>query len=214
MIKLIQGRDRSANGRYIGQMHVIRRQIFNDRLNWDVSVLGDWEIDGFDACDPLYIVSVGEDDNVRGSLRLLPTTGPNMLADVFNCLLPKKEKIKSPVIWESSRFCVSLADGQTHRSLKSINVVTAELIAAMGEVAIYSGISQVVTVYDAFLRRIICRAGCEETLVGGPINIGGVKTYAGLFDVQRPELDAFKENWGIGDDLFESTFSPESVLAA
>ncbi len=56
---------------------------FHDRLGWQVKSLRSWEIDEFDALNPLYLISIGPNDGINGSLRLLPTTGPNMLADVF-----------------------------------------------------------------------------------------------------------------------------------
>jgi len=55
----------------------------------------------FDDLNPLYLLSVDEGGELLGCLRLLPTTGPNMLRDVFNVLIPDG-KIESPLIWESS----------------------------------------------------------------------------------------------------------------
>ncbi|MEM7300985.1 MAG: acyl-homoserine-lactone synthase [Pseudomonadota bacterium] len=215
MIKIIHAHNRKHYPHHIHQMHVLRKETFSDRMKWDVDVLGGWEIDGFDACDPLYVLSVDASDNVRGCLRLLPTTGPNMLADVFPDLLNRGQpKISHPNIWESSRFCVRLGNLRDSRSLKAFNRVTAELIAGMGEVALHSGVDQIVTVYDHLLRRIIGRAGCQETLVGGPNMIGGVKTYAGLFDINKDELEAFKNHWGIEASDIAQALSRELEIAA
>ncbi len=201
MILTVNGNDRSNNVRLIDEMHVLRKEVFHDRLHWDVKISGNREIDHFDDCNPLYILSLDDDGHVRGSLRLLPTTGPNMLRDVFSVLLPQGSVVEAPTIWESSRFSVSLSDRGSKRSLSSLNYVTAELIAAMGEVGLIAGLTNIVTVYDQFLRRIISRAGCNETLVGGPVDIGGVKTYAGMFDIDELELAKFKKNWGIEGSL-------------
>lgn len=214
MIITINGSDRSVYPNLIDQMHKIRKETFFDRLKWDVEVRGNWEIDDFDFCDPLYVLSLDENENVRGSLRLLPTTGPNMLRDVFNCLLPQNNVVESPTIWESSRFCVSLRDPCGKRSLSSLNLVTAELIAGMGEIGVLAGLTNIVTVYDHFLRRIIARAGCNETLVGGPMDIGGVKTYAGMFKIDPDELTEFKKDWDIKGNLLEPRRPHESTAAA
>lgn len=212
MIITISGNERTLHPELIGQMHILRKEVFHDRLNWEVDVEGNWEVDRFDDYDPLYILSLNDLGRVQGSLRLLPTTGPNMLRDVFHCLLPAGEFIESPTIWESSRFCVSLKDQHGNRSLSNLNTVTAELIAAMGEVGIIAGLSNIVTVYDHFLRRIISRAGCDETLVGGPQDIGGVKTYAGMFQVDELDLETFKNNWGIEGNLVHCRTAPENVV--
>src|SRR4051812_38342699 len=79
MIRLVQGSRRSLFPQEIDEMHRLRAQVFHERLGWDVEVRDGWEIDRFDALDPLYLLSLDDDGHVRGSLRLLPTTGPNML---------------------------------------------------------------------------------------------------------------------------------------
>ncbi len=63
----------------IAGMHRLRYRVFRDRLNWDVSVSGDMEIDAYDALKPTYIIAVDDSGSVIGCARLLPTTGPMML---------------------------------------------------------------------------------------------------------------------------------------
>jgi acyl homoserine lactone synthase len=61
-----------------------RALTFSERLGWEVVVKDGYERDVFDDATPLYLVSVDpETEQYWGSLRLLPTTGPNMLRDVF-----------------------------------------------------------------------------------------------------------------------------------
>ncbi len=73
----------------------------------------------------------------------------------------------------------------------------------MGEVGLLAGLDHVVTVYDAFLRRIIRQTGCDETLVGQPVRFGRVQTYAGLFDIDAIQLAAFKKVWNLPDTLID-----------
>ena len=86
-------------------MHRLRRRVFRDRLDWKVSVSDGLEIDQYDALTPTYLLGVDRRD-VVGCVRLLPTTGPNMLADTFPVLLDGRAAPKNVRIWESSRFCV------------------------------------------------------------------------------------------------------------
>ena len=60
----------------------------------------------FDDCDPVYIVCENQGE-VLGSWRLLPTTGPYMLKDVFPELLYGQQAPQAPDVWEISRFAVS-----------------------------------------------------------------------------------------------------------
>ena len=86
-------------------MHRLRGRVFKERLDWDVSVSDGLEIDQYDTFKPTYLLAVEQRD-VVGCVRLLPTTGRNMLADTFPVLLDGHAAPKAARIWESSRFCV------------------------------------------------------------------------------------------------------------
>ncbi len=88
MLKLIEGSCASFFPREIDAMFRNRAETFSNRLGWEVVVKDGYERDRFDDANPLYLVSVDPDtEEYWGSLRLLPTTGPNMLRDVFAQLL-------------------------------------------------------------------------------------------------------------------------------
>lgn len=203
MIKLIYGHERAQFPQLIDSMHRLRKSVFHERLKWDVPVSGDWEIDDFDNEDPLYVLVVDAEGAVQGSLRLLPTTGPNMLRDVFSAITQDSGQVENPFVWESSRFCIRFSGDKDQRESTTISKATVELIAGMGEVGLLAGLDHVVTVYDAFLRRIIRQTGCSETLVGQPVRFGRVQTYAGLFDIDAIQLAAFKKVWNLPETLID-----------
>ena len=68
-------------------MHRLRYRVFKERLDWDVQVSGDMEIDEFDALHPAYLLQRATDGRIQGCVRLLPSTGPTMLRDTFPVLL-------------------------------------------------------------------------------------------------------------------------------
>ena len=105
-----------------------------------------------------------------------------MLRDVFPYLLDEGEYIESATIWESSRICAVAVDGQPQRSRNGVNFVLSELIAGIGEVAILAGLTQIVSVFDARIYRVLKAVGCNPQLIGRPRRIGGTMSYAGLFD--------------------------------
>ena len=53
------------------------------------------EMDIFDSLDPAYVVSLDQDGHVVGCMRLLQTTGPHMLADVFADILEGEPPLRS-----------------------------------------------------------------------------------------------------------------------
>ena len=202
MIRLIPGSQRAQFPVEVAQMHEIRKRTFHDRLNWQVRTLRSWEIDEFDALDPLYLCSIGSNGAVRGSLRLLPTTGPNMLADVFPELLPDGTRIESATIWESSRFSVD-QEAAAERSENLLNRVTGELLIGIVEVGLRVGLTDVVSVYDALFSRILKRADCAAELIGKPARIGSVMGYAALFEISDRMLENLRKASGITELVLE-----------
>ncbi len=197
MLKLIEGSYASFFPKEIDAMFRNRAETFSDRLGWEVVVKGGRERDVFDDANPLYLVSVDPDtEEYWGSLRLLPTTGPNMLRDVFPQLLDGGY-VESATIWESSRICAAAAPGQPERSKSGVNYVLSELILGIGEVAVAAGLTQVVSVFDARIFRVLKAAGCNPQIIGTPQRIGGVMSYAGLFDTGEGPLRAFRAASGI-----------------
>ena len=201
MLKLIQGSDASKFPSEVDAMFRNRALTFSDRLGWDVTVRDGYERDVFDDANPLYLVSVDPHTNEYwGSLRLLPTTGPNMLRDVFPFLLGQEEFIESATIWESSRICAVAVEGQPERSRNGVNLALGELLAGIGEVAIIAGLTQIVSVFDARIYRVLRAAGCNPQIIGRPRRIGGTMSYAGLFDTGEgllQALQAFRDSLGI-----------------
>jgi acyl homoserine lactone synthase len=198
MLKLIEGSYASFFPKEMNAMFRNRAETFSGRLGWDVVVKNGYERDSFDDANPLYLVSVDpETEDYWGSLRLLPTTGPNMLRDVFPYLLEDGECIESATIWEVSRICAKDVEGQPDRTKSGVNFALNELILGIGEVALLAGLTQVVCVFDARMFRVVKAAGCNPQIIGRPRQIGNTMSYAGLFDTGEGPLREFRAATGI-----------------
>ena len=68
----------------ISAMHRLRCRVFKERLDRDVQISGDMEIDEFDALHPASLIQRAIDGRVQGCVRLLPSTGPTMLLRHFS----------------------------------------------------------------------------------------------------------------------------------
>jgi acyl homoserine lactone synthase len=190
----------------------MRARVFRDRLNWEVEVKNGREIDYFDGCDPVYLVSKNQyTGRVEGGLRLLPTTGPNMLRNVFPVLLPEGEVVESPLIWESSRFAID-PDLATDGS-RRLHAVTTELLCGIVEVGLLAGIDFVVSVYDARMARIFKLADCPADVIGVPTRIGRVMTYAGLFEITEEMRGRIACAGQITGSVLQSDTSVHAVAA-
>ena len=203
MILLINGNEREQFSYVTNEMHRIRARVFHDRLQWDVSVVDGLEIDDFDEYNPLYLISVDDiTGKVRGSLRLLPSTGPNMLRDVFPILLDEGDVVESATIWESSRFSMD-PEAAIPETGHLLSYVTGELLCAIVEVGLLAGLTEIVSVFDARMVRIFRTAGCPAEIIGKPQRIGVCMTYAGLFEISLEQLQNIRKACGIQHSVLD-----------
>ena len=123
---------------------------FKTRLKWKVDVdENGFERDEYDALNPLYVILENNLGRHEGSLRLLPTTGRCMINEKF-CFLLGGSSLSSPLIWESTRFCLAP---------KAFKYSASKLMLAAGEVMLGFGVEQSVAVFDHTMRRIYRRIG-------------------------------------------------------
>jgi acyl homoserine lactone synthase len=213
MIRLISAAHTHLFPEVIDAMFRCRAQTFSERLGWRVVVKDGYERDSFDDENPLYLVSVDPcSGEYRGSLRLLPTTGPNMLRDVFPSLLNDDEVMESATIWESSRICAVASNHNLGRAGGGVSHVLAELLVGIGDVARLAGLTQVVSVFDARVFRILASAGCKPQILGTPRRIDGTMSYAGVFNMDEAFQQAVRGTLGIEGSVL-ATDSPELMAA-
>ncbi|MCB1466004.1 MAG: hypothetical protein KDK08_02360 [Rhizobiaceae bacterium] len=207
MILTIESHNRHHYPDLIDQMFEMRAEVFSGRLAWDVSVTNGREIDRFDAEDPAYLLSVNERTGaLQGAVRLLPTTGPNMLRDVFSELVPGGAP-ESPLIWESSRFAINprIFAGDDRANVNHrVNSITLELLCGIVEVCQKSGIDQIVSVFDTRMARIFRAVDCPYDEIGTPTRIGKVMTHAALFEMSDEMWQRLAKVGGFGAPVLAS----------
>ena len=187
MIVVIEQYNAGNYAHLLDQMFRLRARVFHDRSGWDVRVADGKERDKYDDAGPVYIIYADDEtQDVKGSLRLLPTTGPTVLADIFSDTLPDAIALSAPTIWECTRFCVE-DGGSTHRQL----VASGILIAALGDVAIKAGIESILGNFDSTMLRLYRRIGCEVEVLGSTRRYGR-PVYLGLFPISETILRQVK----------------------
>ncbi|QDW42154.1 GNAT family N-acetyltransferase [Bradyrhizobium sp. KBS0727] len=174
-------------------MYRLRRRVFKERLDWSVSVSGELELDIYDALNPTYLLVVSGASEVVGCVRLLPTTGPTMLADTFPVLLGGQAAPRSERILESSRFCV---DTKLAAELagNGLNRATFILFAAMIEALRAVDADGIVTVTDTRMERILRRAGWPLERIAAPHQIGKTMALAGFLHACDESLEKMYQN--------------------
>ena len=187
MIVVIEQHNAHKYSNLVDEMFRLRARVCRDRLRWDVQVADGKERDKYDDEGPIYLIYTDDEGReVKGSLRLLPTTGPTLLADFFSDTLPDAVHLSAPAIWECTRFC--LDDKILDRGQKDGQIfASATLIAALGNVAISAGIESIIGNFDSSMLRLYRRVGCEVEVLGSTLRYGQ-PVYLGLFHISEPAL--------------------------
>ncbi len=160
--------------RAIGQY---RRQIFVEQLGWPLTCHDGMEADQFDRPDTLYIAAHNEQGAVQGCARLLPTTGPYLLADVFPELLDGATPPCSPAIWELSRFAASGPSAQG--ALRQFSAsFTVQLLRTAITCAREQGAEWLISVSPAGIERLLRHGGVPAMRAGPVRQINGHQLFA------------------------------------
>lgn len=204
VVRLIQGARRGGDAVIVDAMFRGRAAIFADRLKWDVVVKNGWEKDAYDDLDPLYLISISDSGHVRGSLRLMPTTGPTLLTGTFAATFDEPVDVRSATVWEGSRFCVHPDRHGTERTATGLNLATCELFTAMCEVSLAAGLTNIIGVYDPRLARIYRRIGWAPEPLGSSDAFAHGRIYVGLWDVSEAALTAMRQRSSFAGSVIEA----------
>ncbi|MEA2916004.1 MAG: acyl homoserine lactone synthase [Bradyrhizobium sp.] len=194
MIRIVTKDNAERHLGSLDQMHRIRKAVFKDRLDWDVNVSGGLEVDEYDALGPSYLLSIDRSGTLNGCVRLLPTTGPNMLRDIFPSFVTKAALPCGERVWEASRFAVSR--NSTAAEL-GISQTTYDLLIGVLKFGLSNGISMIACVVDVRMERILRRAGWQLERLGPAHRIGNTIAMAGQLEVSAQTLRQLEARAGL-----------------
>lgn len=172
----------------LDSMYRLRARVFRDRMGWDVEVRNGHETDEFDAIRPTYILAISGRKQVAGCARLLPAVGPTLLSVLFPELIGTKLFRPHRAMIESSRFCVDTSI-ETARTGEGLHGATWTMFAGIIEWSMANGYSELVTVTDIRIERILRRAGWPMTRIGEPKRIGNTTAVVGLLPTNTASFE-------------------------
>lgn len=168
------------------QVASYRHEVFVRRLGWQLATPEGIELDQFDRPDTVYIIAREDDGSIAGCGRLLPTTQPYLLGDVFPQLLHGTAPPCTPDIWELSRFCaVDLHERVNTAMGQFSSPVTVQLLNAALACAAAQGAQRLITVSPLGVERLLRRAGFHAHRAAPPIIVDGHPLFACFIEVER-----------------------------
>ena len=183
MITYLYGSQLDTRADLAADMFRDRAAQFRDRMGWDVTVddLG-WETDQYDALDPLYVIAEDEDGGHAASMRFLPTTGRTMTDEIFPHLIGGGA-IRSPFVWECTRFCLAPGAGAG---------AAQKLLLGGLAMGLEMGLTHSLGVFDKPMVRVYRRLGWEPEVMGTENGIS-----AGIWTISQDVADMMTDRLGL-----------------
>lgn len=163
-----------------------RHKVFVEKLGWQLKCEHGLEYDQFDRDDTIYVIAKNDDDQIIGTARLLPTSRPYLLGEVFPQLLNGQPPPCSDDIWELSRFAAVDFDSKSTSALSQFSSETAiDLLRQSMETASRVGARRVITVSPLGIERLLRRAGFEAARAGAPMKFDGMSIFANWINTPK-----------------------------
>ncbi|MEO7241585.1 MAG: acyl-homoserine-lactone synthase [Variovorax sp.] len=162
-----------------------RHKVFIEKLGWELACQEGLEYDQFDRDDTIYVVARSASDSVIGIARLLPTSRPYLLGDVFPKLMGGLPLPNSDSIWELSRFAAVDFDS-TAKSSPMAQFSSPLAIGLLREtiaLAARSGAKRLIAVTHLGVERLLRRAGFVAHRAAPPLIIDGQPLFACWIEV-------------------------------
>lgn len=202
MILIVDALNKHQYTDILDQMFRLRARVFGARLGWKVEIKDGRERDRFDDLDPVYFIGLDEEDRVISCVRGLQTTGPHMLADVFCDILDGEPPLRSPNVWEATRFCVDTERLAQKGEINGASKATCEMMIASIEYLRDAGITDAIAVIDPVFDRVMRRVGNGAyDYLGKTVQMGKVRAMAGLLDCTDERIARLREFAGIDYDV-------------
>jgi len=145
MIKIITSENMSEHSDLLEACFQLRHEVFVKELGWkDLHKNGGLEIDQFDSEHAIHVVVMDKGKPV-GYSRLLPSTKPHLLSEVFPHLATRNPIPVRVDVYEWTRYCVA----RSHRGGGAISKTASELIYGVLEYCRENSIATLTAVYEA-----------------------------------------------------------------
>ena len=205
MIDVVLPENRFAFARALLEMHHDRKRVFVDTLGWQLPSRDSWlEVDEFDNEYAVYLIArTAGTVRHQGSVRLLPSTRPHVLASLFPFLCADSVPVGEEC-WEISRLVA--APGETGGT--AVVKVHRMLALALLEFADLNDITNYSLVTEAHRVPALLSVGWDVRPLGLPTVCMGENLQALQIVIHEDSLAVMRNRFGIEESVLQST-SPQ-----
>jgi acyl homoserine lactone synthase len=184
IMNVISGKADALSSTVMSAMASYRYKVFIETLGWELQTENQLEYDQFDHEDTIYVVSKDESGDVNGCARLLPTSSPYLLGEVFPQLMNGQPVPCSPDVWELSRFAAVDFNSGTTGALSQFSMAfSIQLLKRAIACARQHGAKRLITVSPVGIERLLRCAGIRSRRAGPPMVVGGHPIFACWIDL-------------------------------
>jgi len=183
-MEVLSGRPHELAPQILESVERYRYKVFVEMLGWELDTPPGLERDQFDHAGTLYLAARDAQQEVVGTARLLPTTSPYLLGDVFPQLMGGAPPPRDPLVWELSRFAAVDFSTPTGNALGQFSSpVAVGLLEKAIEVAAAQGAQRLITVSPLGIERLLRREGFRARRAAPPQIIDGHPIFACWIDL-------------------------------
>lgn len=184
-VHVIDERNRYLYVEQLDEHHRLRDQIYIGEKKWRALKSTDGrEYDQFDLPDAIYLLALADNGSVAGGTRLLRSTGPTLLSEVFPHLADVRPFQRGPDILEWTRFFVAPRFREEHRLCRAGGLVSAAMI----EFCLMTGVRQLNAVGETYWMPRISTLGWRPRPLGLPVEHDGLSICAWTLEPSEAAL--------------------------
>jgi len=175
MLNLVSGKPAELNPELRLQLAKYRHRIFIEDLGWSLPTVDGLECDQFDHADTVYVIATDDVGEVAGCGRLLPTSKPYLLGEIFPTLMGGAPLPCTPDVWELSRFAINVLGAEV-LTAKQAWENTCRLMTEIVRVADSYGARRLIAFSVLGNERLLRRMGVNVHRAAPPQLIDGKPT--------------------------------------
>ncbi|MEO9338579.1 acyl-homoserine-lactone synthase [Mesorhizobium sp. SB112] len=196
-VHIVDWANRNKYKSYLEKYFRLRHRIYVAERGWDeISRPIDMEIDAFDTRDAIYLLGIDLNSEVVGGSRLVPSTKPHLLADVYP-VLARGNPPKGEHVYEWTRFFVA----PSLRTSGSRSRAAGIVLCALLEACLRLNIRQLSVVCEAFWPQRFKALGWNVVELGEILQQADGPIVGLLIDITPTALESTRDAYQIEESV-------------